>query len=266
MSTIARKDIPCTQLVDGVYLLNEFDGTNCYLVTGSERALLIDCGTGFCDMRGKVEELTDKPIVVAATHGHGDHFGGRGQFSEIFVHKDDTGRFNLFQGGMLFRRLFVTFNAPVRAHGFSPRDVTKPEYKTKILPMEDGFVFDLGGKTVSVKHTPGHSRGSVAFVDETDKIVFSGDNVCDALWMQLPGATSLEEWLPSAEWLLEQSKTYRIFWGHRVPELTTEYIGEVISWGKEIVASTKRNTLLYRVKQYPDRPDGIIYRTDRVLK
>ena len=30
---------------------------------------------------------------------------------------------------------------------------------------------DLGGKTVRVRHTPGHSHGSVAFIDEQDKII-----------------------------------------------------------------------------------------------
>ena len=68
-----RSDLPVTKLAENVYLLNEFDGTNCYLVVGSEKALLIDCGTGFCDIRGAAEKLTDLPIILAATHGHGDH-------------------------------------------------------------------------------------------------------------------------------------------------------------------------------------------------
>ena len=75
-----RSDLPVTELAENVYLLNEFDGTNCYLVVGSEKALLIDCGTGFCDIRGAAEKLTDLPITLAATHGHGDHIGGAGQF------------------------------------------------------------------------------------------------------------------------------------------------------------------------------------------
>ena len=62
-----RSDLPVTKLAENVYLLNEFDGTNCYLVVGSEKALLIDCGTGFCDIRGAAEKLTDLPIILAAT-------------------------------------------------------------------------------------------------------------------------------------------------------------------------------------------------------
>lgn len=231
-----RSDLPVTKLAENVYLLNEFDGTNCYLVVGSEKALLIDCGTGFCDIRGAAEKLTDLPIILAATHGHGDHIGGAGQFEEIYIHRADCEMLNKAQMSLLFRKVFLAANAPVKSHGFKMGDVKPGKYKTKIIPMDDGHIFDLGGKTVRVRHTPGHSHGSVAFIDEQDKIIFSGDNVCDALWMQLPGVTSIEEWLPSAQWLYDMSADYRIFWGHRVPQLEREYIAQVITWGKEIMA------------------------------
>lgn len=54
-----RSDLPVTKLAENVYLLNEFDGTNCYLVVGEKRALLIDCGTGFCDLRGAAEKMIE---------------------------------------------------------------------------------------------------------------------------------------------------------------------------------------------------------------
>lgn len=261
-----RKDLPTELLSENVYRLNEFDGTNCYLVVGNDKALLIDCGTGFCDIRGAVEKITDKPVILAATHAHGDHIGGCGQFEKLYVHKDDVTFVNFVQKTYLSRFLFTLFNKPVRDNGISPFDVMKNKFKTEIVTFDDGFVFDLGGKIVRVHHTPGHSKGSVAFVDETDKIVFSGDNVCDALWMQLPGATSLEEWLPGAKWLYETSNDYAIYWGHRVARLTKDYIGTVIGRGEEIIKNQTKNALFSRTKQYPNQPDGIIYRTGNVHK
>ncbi len=261
-----RDDLPITKIKDGVYLINEFDGTNCYLVLGEEKALLIDCGTGFCDLKSAVRKITSLPIVLVATHGHGDHIGGRGQFETLYLHENDSKKFNLLQGSMLFRKLFTAVNMPVKAHGFCSKDVKKGEYDTKIIPIKEGHVFDLGGKVISVKLTPGHSHGSIALVDETDGIVFCGDNVCDALWMFLPGATSIEEWLPSAEWLLGESKTHDIYWAHRVPKLESDYIENVIKWGKEIISNSKKNALLSTIKQYPSQPDGIIYRTGNVFK
>ena len=150
--------------------------------------------------------------------------------------------------------------------GVKVSDVKKGEYKTKFIPIDESFSLDLGGKQIKIKHTPGHSKGSIAVIDETDKIIFSGDNVCDALWLFLPGGLSVEEWLPSAQWLYEMSKSYRVFWGHRNAELKSEYILQVITWGKEIMAKTKKNAFPSRKKQYPEREDGIIYMTGRVFK
>jgi hypothetical protein len=82
--------------------------------------------------------------------------------------------------------------------------------------------------------------------------------------MHLPGRTSLEEWLPYAEWLWEQSQTHRVFWGHRVPELKSGYIKTVLDWGNTIIANQPRNTLLGKTKQYPAQSDGIIYKTNTV--
>jgi beta-galactosidase beta subunit len=62
------------------------------------------------------------------------------------------------------------------------------------------------------------------------------------------------------------SKEYRIFWGHRNAELTGDYILQVITWGKEIMALSKKNTFPSRVRQYPDTKDGILYKTGRVFK
>lgn len=261
-----RSDLPVKEIADKVYWINEFEGTNCYLIEGNEKALLIDCGTGFCDLRKCVENLTDKPVILAMTHGHVDHFGGAGQFKTAYLHPADMGKFNNFQHSILLRKIFV-LQSNAHPLGFKAKDVFKPEFDTEYLPMPDGTVFDLGGRKVTVHHTPGHSLGSVAFVLEDSRIVFSGDNMCDALWMFLPCSASLEEWLSSAEWLYEKSLDHRIFWGHRTPELSRDYIGTVIGWGKEILAkSGGKNARFSKITQYPKQEDGIIYRTGNVYK
>ncbi|MBO4339643.1 MAG: MBL fold metallo-hydrolase [Clostridia bacterium] len=260
------RKLPVNKICDGVFLLDEFGGTNCYLVVGSERALLIDCGTGFADLKGTVESIIDLPLTVIATHGHCDHIGGAGAFPEIYIHKDDTAFINRIQFTVPVRKIFSMGVGDARRQGVKVSDVKKGEYKTKFIPIDESFSLDLGGKQIKIKHTPGHSKGSIAVIDETDKIIFSGDNVCDALWLFLPGGLSVEEWLPSAQWLYEMSKSYRVFWGHRNAELKSEYILQVITWGKEIMAKTKKNAFPSRKKQYPEREDGIIYMTGRVFK
>lgn len=61
-----------------------------YLVEGEEKALLIDTGTRIPNLDKIVATLTDKPIMVALTHLHGDHAGSAGCFSEVWVNSNDT--------------------------------------------------------------------------------------------------------------------------------------------------------------------------------
>ncbi len=260
-----RSDITDETIKDGVFILKEPNGTNCYLVVGSERAMLIDCGLGFSDIKSTVENLTNLPYYVVITHGHVDHFGGAWQFGKIYLHKDDCARLNDIQRSYIMRKLFLK--------GAQGSDTTKVSFKEfankpkpEIIRMNGDEVFDLGSKIIRIHHTPGHTRGSVALIDETDSIIFSGDNVCDALWMMLPGATSIEEWIPSCEWLYEMSKKYSVYWGHRREKLETDYIRQVLQWGREILALYKQNSKISKIAQYPDRSDGIIFRTGNVYK
>lgn len=58
------------------------------LVTGSERALLIDTGSGpdqAVRILAAVRGLTDLPLTVANTHDHWDHFFGNPTFAEAGV-------------------------------------------------------------------------------------------------------------------------------------------------------------------------------------
>ena len=71
------------------YAINEYGLNAMFLIVGSEKALLIDTGTGVCNLPAVVKFLTDKPLMVALTHGHPDHAGGNGFFEEIYCHPDD---------------------------------------------------------------------------------------------------------------------------------------------------------------------------------
>src|SRR6478672_11535818 len=61
-----------------------------YLVTGSERALLVDTGTGIGDIRAVVYELTDRPVTLLNSHAHWDHLGGNWRFDGIWIHEAEA--------------------------------------------------------------------------------------------------------------------------------------------------------------------------------
>lgn len=87
---MACKTIPFYEFRPGLFEIDEFDCVSSFMVVGSERALLLDVGTGIGDLKWVVENrITDKPYQVAVSHNHGDHIGGAGFFDEIFIHPAD---------------------------------------------------------------------------------------------------------------------------------------------------------------------------------
>ena len=75
---MATKLYPTVQFKPGTYELDEFDCASIFLLVGTEKAMLIDTGIGIGDLLGAVRQLTDKPLVVVMSHGHGDYTGGCG--------------------------------------------------------------------------------------------------------------------------------------------------------------------------------------------
>lgn len=65
-----RSDHLVEKLKEGVYCIDEFGSSNCFLIVGNARALLIDTGTGYGDLRSVTEKITDLPLTVAVTRAH----------------------------------------------------------------------------------------------------------------------------------------------------------------------------------------------------
>ena len=61
------------KLNEQTWLIEEYSNTASaymYLLTGREKALLIDTGFGTIPLKSICEELTVLPVTVALTHGH----------------------------------------------------------------------------------------------------------------------------------------------------------------------------------------------------
>ena len=140
-----------------------------YLLVGSEKALLQDTGYGNADLKGYVEQLTDKPLMVINSHVHPDHSGGNKQFGEIFVLEGE-----------------VASPEPV----YFPQEGEKarctlvdacPDYHFSFL--KEGAVLDLGGRQVEVLRLEGHTRGSMVLLDRGTGFLFSGDAILKRVLM-----------------------------------------------------------------------------------
>lgn len=159
---------PAGMLACNCYVLAQRAGADAIIVDPGQRAM------------GPLRRILDDnhltPAAVLLTHGHIDHIWSAQKVADMYgcpayIHPDD--RFMLtdpikdfgrgFLGGLASSAFGALFSEP----------------KQVIELDKDGDKMELGDVTVTVDHTPGHTRGSVVFrVSEgTDDVVFSGDTL-----------------------------------------------------------------------------------------
>lgn len=147
-------------LMPGLWRMDDYFSASCYLVEGTEKALLIDTGMGDGDLLGLASSLTTLPIEVAVTHPHLDHMHWIDRFSKVYLHKDDIGPVQADPG-----------KYPMAVRG---ADAPLPQF----LPLEEGTQIDLGGGVViETLELPGHTAHSVVFVDDYHRCLFTGDAI-----------------------------------------------------------------------------------------
>jgi glyoxylase-like metal-dependent hydrolase (beta-lactamase superfamily II) len=174
------------ELADGVVLIDEphvhpFARCNIWYVRGAERDLLIDNGTGLLPLTPHLPGHKDRPLIAAATHGHFDHIGALHEFADRRAHGAEADEYAQMPDGMTLAPLFRQLEAPVDATPYAAW--RREQYRVLPAPvtarLAEGDRIDLGGRSLTVLHLPGHSPGSVGFFDERNGILFSGDALYD---------------------------------------------------------------------------------------
>lgn len=148
---------------------------NCYVVAPGpgEECVVIDTGQDASDGVDEiVKEHRLKPVAVLLTHGHFDHTlsvvpvcGARG--IPAYIHPGD--REMLADPGK-------GLNLMARQQLFGGLEVGEPD---DVRPLNAGESIGVGGLSLTVRHAPGHTPGSVTFglpaTAETPDIMFTGD-------------------------------------------------------------------------------------------
>jgi hydroxyacylglutathione hydrolase len=172
---------PCKEIAPRTYEIGEFDCASIFLLVGDEQAMVIDTGVGIGDLKGFIRQLTDKPLMVCYTHNHADHVGGACAFDNAYIHPNDMAGFPT--GGVVGlsvegRLRYIKMIAE-REKGDYPyhleEDVTEWGPQPPLSPLQDQQVIDLGNRKVTVYTCPGHTAGSVTFLDENTRLLFLGD-------------------------------------------------------------------------------------------
>jgi len=166
---------------------------NVWHVSGDDVDLIVDTANGIGSLMPHVDPLTEgKPVIAFATHGHFDHIGGLHEFDDRRVHAADAEmvrspwpmrlRREDFPDGMEEEYGYYDVPVPdvaVRAVPFEGFDVagwTTPATEPTML-LADGDRIDLGGRSLTVLHTAGHTAGSACLFDEASGTVFTGDAI-----------------------------------------------------------------------------------------
>lgn len=145
-----------------------------FLLIGEDKAALIDSGAICKNALELVKKITDKEVILVNTHGDGDHTSGTGSFDKIYMHIND------------YEGCGVNTKYP----------------DTSLVALNDNDEINLGNRVLKVVHIPGHTKGSLAFIDAKNRILYSGDSV--------------------------QKGHIFMFGKHRIPELFNESLDKLI--------------------------------------
>lgn len=172
----------------------------CYLIEGETYAAVIDTMYGYGNLRAFCESLTDKPLKLINTHFHIDHVAGNFHFDEVCMHWRDIPDFNnTVRQNTDAERIYASALSCCREdmRPLLKREDIQPMRPMFIEPLEDGDVFDLGGRTLEVIYAGGHTKGSIALLDRKNRCLFTGDccnsNTLLGLWKDT--VLSVQEYL-----------------------------------------------------------------------
>lgn len=154
-----------------------------YLVVDGEEAALIDSGFGDeKSVQARLEFLRERPGLrlryIVLTHHHFDHTSGAHQLrqatgAQIALHPQEERFLRDWQGD-------------------APQDIEVPADQEAVaqqvrrfrqqaaqavpdIPLSDGDTLPVGGLTLEVVHTPGHTLGSVCIYLREERALFTGD-------------------------------------------------------------------------------------------
>ena len=151
------------EIAKGIYKFYEQRNASIYLVTGKDKACLIDTAYGLTDLNELVRHYTDLPVTVVNTHGHIDHVLGDHWFDNAYLNAADRAMYNeiVFEFSMLINEPWVQDFYGDFVKNIDAEEVYFPAPEN----ISEGDVIDLGGKKLEVHEMPGHTKGSIVLLD-----------------------------------------------------------------------------------------------------
>ncbi|MDR0903404.1 MAG: MBL fold metallo-hydrolase [Ruminococcus sp.] len=141
----------------------------CFLLHGENGTLLIDaCMAGGKGFRDAISSIAgENEVKKTATHTDRDHIGG--------FKKDDT------------VYIYPSEYEHLGKHDFA------------VAPLWEGNILAAGNRKLRIMHIPGHTPGSVAFIDDENRMVFSGNSVSESHVYMFGAGRNIESYIASLE-------------------------------------------------------------------
>lgn len=143
---------------------------NCYLYfdESTGECLLFDPGVYYDEEKNKLQDIISENNLnvskIINTHGHLDHVLGNKFAKEIteapiYFYSSDK---NFYENAVNQGRMYGV-------------EIDEPPIPDK--EISPGDMIDIGDSKLRTIHTPGHSNGSLSFIDDKNKIIICGDLV-----------------------------------------------------------------------------------------
>lgn len=160
---------------NGVLRLEDSKMSSFYLVKGEQSALLVDTGMGEDPLLPYIRILTDLPLFVLITHGHGDHMMHAAELETVYMSPKDL---------------------PFLTGACKRLGIQIPIDPSHFLPLRGGQRLKLGEFSVQCMDVGGHSPGSMVFYEEDRHLLFVGDAIGSGVgvWMQLVGCLPVSQY------------------------------------------------------------------------
>lgn len=177
---------------------------NCYIaVTAPHQCVAIDVGGSPRLLIEYLKMNSLKLTKILLTHGHFDHTAGveevrQATGAEVFIHETDS---------PMLESSALSLHSMISIMPF------KPVMKYEIV--RDGCILHDGDYTFRVLHTPGHSHGSVCYICDEERVIFSGDTLfcCSVGRTDFPSSDP-HYMMQSLQTLNELEGNYKVYPGH----------------------------------------------------
>ena len=279
-----RKNIMVTfqseKISEHLTRIHGITGELMYLAEGTEKAALIDTGSGIGSLRALVDTLTDKPCIVLLTHGHVDHAMGAPEFdTEIYMNPADNAVHDE-HSNLEFRKGSLQ-NMPEEIVSRIEESDYIPLRTKEYLPLMHGDTFDLGGLTLEAYACPGHTPGSMVILFKEERSLLLGDACNPFTFLFSDHCLYVEEYKESLKTLKEQTdgKYDHVYLSHGSGDGEANMIEGVIQVCDDIMTGNTddmpydfmgEKAFLAKALTPKGRADGgvgnIVYKKERVWK